>query len=226
MMKKLLLSVLTAAALCSCSLSEDSSSLSDSGGDPDGVFVDSNTADSISLPEELIPTRERGSFTYSDYPEIMFQPRSLDEVLEETEVVIIGTVASEPVEKLTFSDQVTKTNISSGHTEVAISVDKVLYGYYGTGSVTVKAPYYFIPQNGAADFLYTFDICSPYSRGEQWIFLLGYDGFLGEYSVKERFPLPENLGKEDRLGFTNGLLYPELFDEALCREVYSRFGLE
>ncbi|MBR1392405.1 MAG: hypothetical protein IJ561_01055 [Ruminococcus sp.] len=224
-MKKLLTALAAAAMLASCSLSDDSSSLIDSGGDPDGVFVDSNTADSISLPEDFVISREKGSFEYNEYTEAEISPMTLDGLLEETEVIIIGTVASKPEEQLTYSDQATKTNISSGYTAVTLSVDKVLYGSYGVGSVTVKAPYYFIPRKDAKDLLHTYDIYSPYSRGEQWIFVLGYDGFIDEYSVKARFPLPESLGSEDRLGFVNGLLYPEYFDETLCREIYERFGL-
>ena len=141
----------------------------------------------------------------------------IDELIQEADVIMIGE----------YFEEGRSTNGMTFNTLKAIKVfkgeDKL---ENGTLPIYECYAYSTDPEGNKQLRL---DTCYvPMHKGDKAIFVLGYNEYqksYGPFEYEGRFPLPEDLGKKDDLGFTNGVLKEEQFNKEIYDQLLERFNI-
>ena len=154
----------------------------------------------------------------------------IDELIQEADVIMIGEYFEEGESKISYEDPVKKTRPHGVMTFNTLKAIKVYKGEdkleNGTLPIYECYAYNTTPEGKEQLLLHTSYV--PMHKGDKAIFVLGYNKAqkrYGPFEYEGRFPLPEDLGKKDDLGFTNGMYKEEQFNKEIYDKLIERFNI-
>ena len=154
---------------------------------------------------------------------------NLDDLISHSDAVVIGEFTSDEGTEYFYQYPEQKKELFGAVTKAGLKIEKVLAGTLDEESIVLCENYCFQDDRPDGRKLILFTELAPMNIGEKWIIFLtrSEDGSWWTTSdANGRYPLPEQLGKPDALGFVNGRYEEDIrFDENLCREIYERFDL-
>ena len=154
----------------------------------------------------------------------------IDELVKEADVIMIGEYLEEGKSTISYEDPVKKIQPHSVMTFNTLKAIKVFKGEdkLENGTLPIYECYAFntTPEGKKQLLLHTSYV--PMHKGDKAIFVLSYNKYqkrYGPFEYEGRFPLPEDLGKKDELGFTNGMLEEEQFNKEIYNQLLERFRI-
>ena len=165
-----------------------------------------------------------------DRSKLVITPHSMDEItpsfdrlIEQAQIILIGEVVD---------DGITADNgNSSGNTMNTLKAVKVFKGeeLIEDGKVDIYDNYAFIINSEGSGQLLLYTKHAPLYKGDKAIFLLKYNETVQRYipiGTLGRFPLPEDIGKTDRLGFVNGLIDGVSLNEEYYKKLCEKYDIK
>ena len=165
--------------------------------------------------------------------EIDFGYHTYEELIETSDIIMIGEYLDDGEVKMDYGDPVNKKFIRNERTYNTVKALKVFKGedkIGADGTVRIVAGYALTTDNSEDGHLQLL-LCSelvPMYKGDKAIFILKA-AKSGAYSPRQsqgRFPLPEDLGKTDKYGFKNGLAPGVSFQSGIYSRLCSDYGIK
>ena len=156
---------------------------------------------------------------------------SFDELVETAQIILIGEVTDDGTADVEYANPDAQASPKSANTLNTIRAIKVFKGQELIEGDTVKIydNYAFVTNTVGKRQLVTATEHAPLYKGDKAIFLLEYNESMQRYipiGTQGRFPLPEDIGKKDRLGFVNGLITGAQFREDYYKQLCEKFDIK
>ncbi|MBR4555815.1 MAG: hypothetical protein IKO27_09525 [Ruminococcus sp.] len=155
---------------------------------------------------------------------------SFDELIKNSEVVMIGEYTDDGKPNVSYLDPDEKTRPYGAYTIRKVKVGQVFKGedkVKAGDTKSVVEGYAFITASDGKKQLLISSELAPMKKGDKAVFVMKYNKSFNAYDPfgsQGRFPLPEDRGKTDEFGFTDGLAKGVSFQGEIYDALRKKFG--